>query len=258
MRVSEEHRERAIDILDRLCRQLATVDATVIVKHERSDEHSPIRSYVKLKDELIQFHLSEKIKTVKIEPSPEERRSRLLWWDRTAYHPTGMLALRFVGLQGTGARQNWLDSSSRRIEESLKEIPEELLRAEILLRQRREEQERQHRIWQEKQRLAAERQREAARQQAFIEQALQMKREWKASQELRDFILAAEQAVPEADRDEAFKEWLLLVKWYADHIDPLLTPECAKKKLTVPNRQEWTTDALLGLERATGYGYRRW
>ena len=88
----------------------------------------------------------------------------------------------------------------------------------------------------------------------------QMRRQWAAAKELREFVLAVEAAVPEVDRDEAFLDWLDLARWYSDQIDPLARPAAeVKEKLLKPDRSKWLSDEALGLKPSTpGYYGRGW
>lgn len=164
------------------------------------------------------------------------------------HHSTGRLVLSLIGLEGTGARQQWKDSSSSRIEAKLSDFVA-LVRAGIEARE----------IYREKQALAAQererlwraqeaRRREGQCRQAVCDQTLQMKRHWQAARELREFIASALEVVPAGERDEAFTEWVDLARAYADALDPLLSVQRAKRLLTKPDKKTWHSDSLLGFE----------
>lgn len=256
--VSPAQLPRALRVWERLLASLPAVNAEVDVrKGERVFE-----TWLKVEGESFRATLEERVRVGEIPPTPEEKKRLYPWSARgtPTYTPTGELTFRLHGLDGTGARQNWADSASAKLDDKAADIAPALAAAAMVVKARREEAARKQREREEQQRIEEERRKEQQRQQALVDQMFQMRRQWAAAKELREFVQAVEAAVPEVDRDEAFLDWLDLARWYADQIDPLARPAAAvKEKLLNPDRSKWLSDEALGLKPSTpGYYGRGW
>jgi hypothetical protein len=246
--VSEPMVERALGIYTKLIRALQGSSAALeVCPAEGQDYHE---TWVLVGGERFGIELVERLTIVDHEPDPPMGEDGYRWWaKRRELHPTGRLALRLLGLEGTGTRQRWEDTPTCSLEDKVDGIPVALTMAAERVRARREERERWHRERERERLAAAAVRRERLRRDALVRQALQMFRQWRTAREFAVFLDEVERLVPEEHRGEAFMEAMALARMHLQDIDPLGSPERVVEALTRPDEREWAQELDLGLVR---------
>jgi hypothetical protein len=173
--------------------------------HERDTD----RFCVTFFNETIEVHFRERLTMVKVPPDPKKSYS----YERTEYHPTGQLRLRFENYLDVPIRREWNDRETKRIEEQLRGILVALyiaIEAERLRNERfRQEAERrardEQRRWEREER--ERREREAV--QALLAEA----KAWEDARRIRRYVEAMKERV-----EPEWEAWALAV---ADRLDPV-------------------------------------
>ena len=139
---------------------------------------------------------------------------------------TGNLVFHIHGLEGTGIRQRWADSASRRLESRTADIATGLASAAIVYRKREEEnrrrareQEEERRRWEEereRRRLRAKR-REEERQR--IAQLVNLANDHATAARIRALLHAVEKG--ERAAEPGMAEWMAWAEEVAQKMDPV-------------------------------------
>jgi hypothetical protein len=206
-------------------------------------------------DERVQFLLEEQVRREDPPPEPvrpttrKRERDVLALYARAtrippdssySYHSTGRLTLRLLGLERTGAHQNFAERrSDPGLDRRLGEVLSMFQKAAVAVKERREEVARRDREWEVERRRREDHEKEARRQEERFEQMSRMHRRWRAARDLREFVAAVEVAVPPSDRTEEFKSWLVEAHAYAEALDPLTTPGEAQALLLKYDPSSW-------------------
>jgi len=226
MVVTAEQVDRALGIWTAVISALAANKVAVrVTRRDSPSAHSagpqrwPWTTKAQVGDHVLELAVVERFRG-KRQAVPEERR-RWAWSNGTemVYIPTGELHFRVLGLEGTGARQKWTDSSRGKLEPQAPSIVRGVLLAGVALQRREAERRRREAEWERQRKLAAERAERDRQELQRRAHAIAMMRRWEAAERLRRFAEAAETAA--ANRDEDLSEWLAWARSYADAMDPL-------------------------------------
>ena len=174
--------------------------------HERDTD----RFCVTFFNETIEVHFRERLTMVKVPPDPKQSYS----YERTEYHPTGQLRLRFENYLDVPIRREWNDRETKRIEERLREILIALyiaIEAERLRNERfRREAERRAR---EEQRRWEREERERREREA-VQQLLGEAEAWENARRIREYLRAMK------GRPRKSAGWSKWARAVADRLDP--------------------------------------
>jgi len=142
----------------------------------------------------------------------------------TRYVQEGDLELRILNPDYTGIRSVWGDGKHQRVEKCLGAFVAYLAVAAEAKKQRRLDQERQQREWEDKRRLEEEA-RERARQEAEREKRLEDRlSRWRLAREAREYVAEVRRLITAAGSIEdgaTLHEWLGWIESFAERIDPL-------------------------------------
>lgn len=219
IRVGPHSLRRALRLMNTALKTLERRDHRVAVRGERYREDT----CAVIQGQYVPFALREASRQRTHEPTAEElRREKQYgshWGPSYDYSPTGMLSLEIEGWLGDrGLRTRWKDSARRTLEDQLGEFIVGIEAIGELNRQREEEWEARRRIEaEERARIQAEEDRkrhEAEREARLIEMASR----WRASGDLRGFLLALEHHQHSVEGIEEVIEWGRRV---ANRMDPL-------------------------------------
>ncbi len=182
---------------------------------------------VSIQGQLIQFHLREHTSLV-----PEAEQKRVDPWrggvyvpqPNPRYRPSGRLTLSIDSPWPEGMRKSWKDGENQRLEECLNEFMLTLAACALDMKRIAAEREEEHRRW-----LAAEREREerARRQAEEAARVVALRASaatWAESQQLRSFLTALRDRIPEGEHDADRDRWIEWATAYAMGLDPLNGP----------------------------------
>jgi|SRR5579883_252094 len=160
--------------------------------------------------ETIEVTFQERLKMIKIPPDPKQSYS----YERTEWHPTGLLRLRFENYLDVPIRREWNDTETKRIEDRLRDILIALYLAIEAERLRNE------RFRLEAVRRAAEEQRRweraerERREREEVQALLAEVKAWEEAQRIRSYVKAMR---GRASKPSAWLAWALSV---ANRLDP--------------------------------------
>lgn len=236
MRITEDSIERALGIY-------AFIIAAISAEADGKFKLDGSTTVVTLAGEEFHLLVREKMRTTKRPVTKEEKESnelRFMWQETvTDYFPTGVLTLKVLNHEHTGIRQAWADTAKTRVEDKIKDLVPTLRQAAEQLkefRRRQEERKRQDALDQQQR---WEQQRERERRQEKIERTFKACNRWLRARELREFLQAVQEAIPESDRDEEFIAWFDLMNQHAETLDPFSSPETLVRSLCRPPKLGW-------------------
>ena len=210
-RFTNEAEARRRRIATVLFREIERRGGTVLAsKEHESDIH---RFNVIFFNEVIEVSFRERLTMVKVPPDPKRSYS----YERTEWHPTGLLRLRFENYLDVPIRREWNDAEKKPLEGRLREIltalyiaiEAERLRNERLRQEAAQRAEEDRRRWERQER--DRREREAA--EALLAEA----KCWEDARRIRNYVAAVGQAGHES---AAWVEWALNV---AEKLEPART-----------------------------------
>lgn len=223
IRVGPDSLRRALRLMNTAIKTLERRDHRVAVRGERYRQDT----CAVIQGQYVRFALREVSRQRTHEPTAEELRREKqygsYWGPSYDYSPTGTLSLEIEGWLGDrGLRSRWKDSARRTLEDQLGDFIVGIEAIGELNRKREEEWEEQRRIdAEERARLQAEEDRkrhEAEREARLIEMASR----WRASGDLRGFLLALEHHQHSVEGIEEIIAWGRRI---AERLDPLSKPE---------------------------------
>jgi hypothetical protein len=181
-----------------------------IISPNKKNERDTDRFGITFFNETIDVVFQERLTMVKVPPDPKRPYS----YERTEYHPTGLLRLRFENYLDVPIRREWNDRETNRIEVRLREIlialylaiEAERLRNERFRQQRAREAEAERRRWEREERERRERE----EVQAVLEEA----KAWEDARRIRSYVKAMK---THAAKSPTWVKWALEV---ADRLDP--------------------------------------
>jgi hypothetical protein len=132
---------------------------------------------------------------------------------------------------GYELRKKWSDGKTQRLEDLLGEIVLGLEDIGAAVREVSERNDRARRAQEDQQVERAAEQRRRAHREGLAKDLVSLARAWSQATEVRAFLAATEQRVPEGDRHEGFVPWLDWAKEFAEELDPLSHPEKLAKVL---------------------------
>lgn len=219
IRVGPDSLRRSLRLLNAAIRTLESRGHGVVVRCERWGDST----CAVIQGQYVSFALREPSRQRSHEPTAEELRREKqygrYWGPSYDYSPTGFLSLEIEGWLGDrGLRSRWRDSARRTVEDQLGEFIVGIEAVGNLHRRREEERKEGERIEAEERARRKEeeetKRREADREARLVELASR----WRASGDLRGFLLALERHQHSAEGIEEVIEWGHRV---ADRLDPL-------------------------------------
>lgn len=219
IRVSTHARGRALLLVDTLIKALEARDHGVCL----SSSDARVETRAVIAEELVAFHLGERLRQIPHELTAEERRRERVhgrsYGSEFDHTPSG--ELRIVLDSGThmGLRHTWSDGR-RRLEDRLGEVVAgmEAVAHELHRRHLEQEEERRRRA-EEQRRLEAQRRR-LEHQQALGKHLRTMATAWREARFIREFLEAFEAKLP-TQEDPRSRSWLAWARQAADQLDPL-------------------------------------
>ena len=219
IQVTKESIERACLIMDTLIKTLEENDYTVdIVKG------NPAKTLVMVDGEKLEIGIDEKIRSVEIKPTEEQKKKSPYHWYTTRYDylPTGELALRIRNASYLGVRQQWADGKVQRVEKCLGSFIATLECAAKAKKEARVQAEIRKREWEEEQRLYKIQRRINFMEEKRAEKITKDAAQWSKVKQIRAYIQELEKIT---DQGEDLKVWIEWAKSYADSIDPIRQPD---------------------------------
>lgn len=218
LKVSKDAWDRAVRILDFVFVWGEQLGYKIRVDEARS-------TFVDVLGEDVQFGLREKVLRTERSDSSAMGHHSAFSYSKYEYTPTGILCLSIKNLYSKGARVNWIDSKSLKIEDLIGDFFEGLVEAAARLRKQKDEARDREQQWEEERKRSAVKEVIAAREQAAREKLLNDAHNWQKSQLIRDFIKARKTAEMQrsgeiSDSSEVVR-WLTWAKQVADELDPL-------------------------------------
>ena len=225
--VSPASKTRALLLLNALVNALEERGHTV----SSGSEQKP-KTLLEVGGESLSLSLKEHIEQREhqktLEEQRKEERSGWTYIPRYDYEPSGLLRFKIEGMSGTGTRQTWSDTPRAKLEKKLGHVVAGIETAAAFEHERQLRWAAQRERWErERQEREAERRRIEEEERA-AKQIRELAREWKESNEVRDFLQAIERAVPASARTAGFENWLARAYGIADKLDPV------KSRLDLP------------------------
>jgi hypothetical protein len=225
--VSRGNLGRALRIMNALIKALEARGFKVLLpKKDESNPHSSYVTSVSILGETIEFGLREFIKRTEREPVPDEKKRYSWYYERYDYTPSGKLILSIKNSIGTGLRKNWSDGKKHRVEDSLNDFVVGLIKAAVDMRAWKLERERQHREWQEKERLRFEEEKRRREQEELFQCLSNDTSAWHKSRNIRAYADAVKHAVIKEHGEilsgSKLDKWLAWAYSQADRTDPLV------------------------------------
>jgi hypothetical protein len=180
------------------------------VSKNRWHEHDRDRFSIELFNATVNVTFQERLKMVKIPPDPKKPYS----YERTEWHPTGLLRLRFENYFNIPIRREWNETEEKPIEGRLREI---LIALYFAVEAQRQSDEQDRR---ETARRAAEGQRRwereerERREREAVQALLSQVKAWDDARRIRDYVNAVKGC---AGKESGWVDWALGV---ADRLDP--------------------------------------
>jgi hypothetical protein len=235
-RASEAQRGRALTILDRLCRRLATAGVKIELRSEPNDTH---RFALIVEDARGSLRLSLMERLVQTDHvlTVEEKEREKRWGSTSApkydHRPSGLLKLELLDRRYTSSLARWVETPSRRLDSFLEDV---VARVDQRLL---DEQKRAHEAEEERKREALARQRsrvEEERRQhqaALLEDLRSMSRAWHEAKTMGEFLDAAEPKLAALDREDDGQrlQWLAWARESVERLDPTSAPQKIPKVL---------------------------
>ena len=229
VRIGKASIERVSRILNALIRAL---DVRGIGLVEGKKEQDGLRLLVD--GETLEFRLEETARRERYQPTSTEKRALAkdpyYRWQlpRDKFLPSGVLSLKLGSRWGSrGLRTTWGDGKRQRIEQCLNSF---ITTAHQLAA--REKADRIRREIEERERAERERRREILRQQIIVEQGrvdalIAQAKDWRAAQQLRDYVHAAKRAGYYAQSaitgDRGLEAWCDWALEQASRLDPTVS-----------------------------------
>lgn len=239
--VGPELIERALGIMAAV---LATADANgwpvrITKRPERSSKgyfrKGPFLAYataITVDAVELEMSIAEKVRMTKRPLTPEEKASsRVRFWlakEVREYHLTGKLEFYIHGIEGTGGRQRWADSPTKRLEAEIGSIAEGLAAAAALHKQRLEDrrlenarrEERRRQLEEERERLLDE-ERRAEEKARRLEELVALADAHESALRIRRMCAAMKARPDLTPAKAAWCEWAISA---ADDLDPVVGP----------------------------------
>ena len=242
-RATPEAQDRALRILDALCKWLAAQGHRVTLQ-EGSDRH---RRALVISDSHDSFRISmleKQVQTAHVPTAKEKADHDQYSWMKPPkfdHKPSGLLTLEFLGLGYSSSCGRWADGKTM-LETKLGDIATHAAGVFVRLAAARETRAKELEVAR-----AAERQREVELERARHQEVLatdlkKMVAQWDESKKIRAFLDAAEAAMAHLDGVAGAREaWLAWARTYADAIDPINNAARIAKVLTpaTPSPHQW-------------------
>ncbi len=235
LRASAAHEDRALRIVDALCRWLSDVGHRVGLAESPTDSRW-VKLVVGVGENAFRISLLESAKQVKHVLTPDEAK-RLAkygssWGRKVDLIGTGVFTLRFLHLDSSEVYGTWSDHL-KPLEDQLGEAAlrvTEIFEELKIAKQRRAEARQSY----EAEERAESRERDLEEHDALLRtDLLEMTKRWDEASRMRAFIDAVEPsllAIPDGDRDGR-RAWLVWARAYVDSIDPVRAPGTVAKSL---------------------------
>ncbi len=217
LRVTPGSLRRALRIIDAVVKSFEERKFKVAVDTDKDNE-----TYALIHDEKLRFSLIEKIRQLDHEQTEEEKKNprASFWSPRYDYKPTGLLTLRINEWGAQGLQKSWSDGK-KRLEDKLNDFVIGAVKVAVIQREEHLESQRE---WKERQR----KQEEERQRRIFIENFINNleidSESWAKSKIIRSYIREVEKKVAQRlDRHTfqgKYEEWLSMANQYVDQIDP--------------------------------------
>lgn len=217
--------QASFDRVERLLQAL--VDAWSARGHAMTEgEAGKTLLTVKVNEEPIALAITERTKRVVHPPSEKEEIRMELnpGWEPQLYDivPTGVLAVRIVNSPDPSQRATVRDRGGAPLEERLNEVLARMAEAARLIRERREERDRQRKKWEEEDRRRAEARQRAEVEGARLRRLEELVKLWQQQEALRGFIEVVRKRMQEARPEliPAAQAWIEWAEAYLDEHHP--------------------------------------
>lgn len=228
--VSQASLPRALRIMDAFVKALDARGMPL-----RIEPDGKRRTCLTLQGQVLAIRLMESVSRTEREPTQKERQDIKKYGhtylpNRYSYLPTGMLKLGVIGNYSGELQKVVADGKKQRLEQYLNEFVVKLEAEAVHRKQREEHLDRQHRLWEERERQRREREKQRADEIERLKALEEEARNWKRAEAIRAYVAAVEaKAVREDSSIEEDSELGLWIAWAlhkADWIDPLVNAEC--------------------------------
>jgi hypothetical protein len=216
---------RAMCILNALLKALESRGYQIVAKKE-----SPHPICICVLDETIEFSLEERLKKVKRELTPSEKKDKekYPWMYRSDPYdliPSGKLFLKIKSWGVWDIRSMWSDGEKQRLEECLNSFIAGLVRAAHMIKARRLEREKEQREYQKKLIEREEQEKIRREEEERIKNLNEMASAFHKSQQIRTFLDAVREATirkrGEIVTGSELDKWLKWAYQQAENMDPI-------------------------------------
>lgn len=233
LKVSKEHRRRAILIFDALFK--ACDENRYKIHFAPPPQYGPYELKIRSQGEEIGIGVSERITQTDHKLTPKEIAEKkgggYSWAPKYDYTPTGRLTVSLNARYRALKRNSFADGTGRKLEDVLGSVVLALQDGfASLVRMRQEDQVVAERQREEQERRARE-QRRAEHRKALVQDLREMAGQWREAQELRAFLHAVNERIPDQERTGGVLEWLEWARSAVDELDPLAAIERVPKRL---------------------------
>jgi hypothetical protein len=214
--VAPENTDRALIAADAFMKFLESNGIRV-----RTEKPGEVRAnYIELFGEKIEFGIKESTNKYEVEPPKKS-----FWQHKTfRYEPNGKLSL-YIGGSGGNLRRTWADGSLNKLEGLLNGFVLGLVKAADYKRRQRIEREERDRRWEEERRREEQIRNEISLEQQRQKTLEELTKLWIHSDQVRQFIAAAEAKAGKLKLSRTdsrrFELWKIWANRYADSLDPL-------------------------------------
>jgi hypothetical protein len=240
--------ERAMLIMDTLLKAMESEGMKVIIPeadpkktscsgtwyNQRSNYPSPPshqnETQVRVEDEVLKIRLEEKVRQRDHVLTEKDKRELKRWehhyMPKYDFFPSGILMLRILEMEGTGVRNTWSDTGTRRLEELLNSFLAGLVTAAFEKKARRIQREKEELEWKERQRKAEERARQRREEEVRVKNLEEQASLWMRARNIREFVSAYKEMVVKKkgaiEAGSEYEKWIVWASNQADRFDPLV------------------------------------
>jgi hypothetical protein len=179
--------------------------------------------------------VSERIAQTEHKLTPKEAAEKKAggysWAPRFDYTPSGRFTLRLHARYRALKRNSFSDGTGRKIEDVLGSVLLAIQDGFVSLARMRQENEVIAQRQREEQERRAREQKRAEHKKALVQDLREMAGQWKEAQELRAFLHAVNERIPDEKRAGGVLAWLEWARSAVDGLDPLTAIERVPKRL---------------------------
>lgn len=239
IRVSNACMDRALNLLNMLFAVLEQRGFSIEIKEEKNS--AKYLTCLKLAGEEVQIYIKENLNSTPHILTQAEKKQitkqkslfskntgsseewDLYFWKppKRDYHLSGQLQFKINNVEYSGLRQNWSDSTDRKLESLLPTIAYHIIQSATYLKNRTLEREAQKQLRAEEEKQRAEFERQRLEEQNKIDHLDKLIDKWSKREKILQFLAWIDNNVLIEERTESFTEWYEWAMHYAQKLNPL-------------------------------------